>query len=163
MGRGTQNYTCTSGSIKEVPTQIGAVAQLFNVTCQAVRAPAILLDIPALALTHGIPAVDISDRLLSGLHTFTGAGVPLFELNTNSHKYGYVQAKKDKASDAPKNAPKGSNGLGSVAWLKLVATEGDYKEVYRISTAGGVAPKTCEGRVPGNFQVEYSTLYYFWK
>jgi hypothetical protein len=72
-----------------------------------------------------------------------------------------VQAKKDAASSAPVGAPKGPNGLGSVAWLKLTATEGDYKEVYRINTAGGQAPKTCEG-MEGNFEVEYSTLYYFW-
>jgi hypothetical protein len=127
-----------------------------------VRAPAVLSDIPRLALDHGIPNNDVATRLISGHHEFTAAGVPLFVLDTDLHKYGYVQAKKGGSSDAPKNAPKGSNGLGSVAWLKLVAIEGDYQEVYRVSTAGGVAPKTCEGR-QGNFEIEYSTLYYFWK
>jgi hypothetical protein len=138
------------------------MAQLYNVTCQAARAPAVLADIPALALIHGIPDVSISERLLSGHHEFTEAGVPLFVLDTERYKYGAVQVKKDAASNAPANAPKGSNGLGSVAWLKLTATVGDYKEVYRISTAGGQAPKTCEG-IEGDFEVEYSTLYYFWK
>lgn len=162
FGRGTQNYTCASAAATEKPVQVGAMAQLYNVTCQAVRAPAVLADIPALALAHGIPANDVSQRLLSGHHEFTAAGVPLFVLDTASHKYGSVQAKKDAASDAPARAAKGANGLGSVAWLKLAATVGDYKEVYRVSTAGGVAPKTCEGIV-GSFEVEYSTLYYFWK
>jgi len=138
------------------------MAQLYNVTCQSVRAPTVLADIPALALKHGMPDVSISERLLSGHHEFTSAGVPYFTLDTERFKYGAVQAKKDAASSAPANAPKGSNGLGSVPWLKLNATVGDYKEVYRISTAGGQAPKTCQG-IQGNFEVEYSTLYYFWK
>jgi hypothetical protein len=162
MGVGTQNYTCATAAPTETPVQLGAKAQLYNVTCQAVRAPGVLSDIPAFALDHGIPTVDVAQRLVSGHHEFTAAGVPLFVLDTDLHKYGYVQAKKNGTSNAPANAPKGENGLGSVAWLKLTAVEGDYKEVYRVSTAGGAAPKTCEG-IQGNFQVHYSTLYYFWK
>ncbi|KAF2274617.1 uncharacterized protein EI97DRAFT_94604 [Westerdykella ornata] len=162
LGRGTQNYTCKTASPTETPVAVGAKAQLFNVTCESVRSPAVLADTPALALAHAIPQNDVSKRLVSGHHEFTAAGVPLFVLDTEQHKYGFVLTKKAGASDAPANAPKGINGLGSVPWLKLTAVEGDYKEVYRIHTAGGMAPKTCEER-QGDFQVEYSTLYYFWK
>lgn len=162
FGRGTQNYTCSSASAKETPVQVGAVAQLYNVTCTSVRAPSVLSDIPALSLVHAIPENDVSKRLISGHHEFTSDGVPLFVLNSNNNQLGFVTAGKNASSPAPSDCSKGPNGLGSVPWLRLLRKDGDYKEVYRIDTAGGVAPKTCEG-VNGAFQIEYSALYYFWK
>lgn len=114
-----------------------------------------------LALSHAVPTSEIAQHLLSGHHEFTAAGSPLFVLDTDLHKYGYIQAKKNGTSDAPVTASKGTNNLGSVAWLKLVATEGDFKEVYRLNTAGGVAPKTCEG-LQGEFSVPYAAEYWFW-
>jgi hypothetical protein len=89
--------------------------------------------------------------------------VPLFKLDSGAVNYGTVEAKLDVKSPAPKTASTGTNGLGSVPWLKLKATEGDwaFSEVYRVHTAGGVAPKTCEG-VEGSFTVEYSAQYWFY-
>ena len=52
--------------------------------------------------------------------------------------------------------------MGSVLWLKLDGTDGDYKSVYRLNTAGGVAPKTCDG-ITGDFTVPYAAEYWFWK
>ncbi|KAF2874217.1 hypothetical protein BDV95DRAFT_326779 [Massariosphaeria phaeospora] len=162
IGRGTQNYTCASASATETPKAVGAVAQLFNASCSAVRAPGVLADVTALALKYPVPNHDFAKHMLSGHHEFTDKGVPLFLLETPIVKYGYVQAKLNATSKAPDTASKGPNDLGSVAWLKLNATEGDYKEVYRLNTAGGVAPKTCEG-VTGGFTVEYAAEYWFWK
>lgn len=61
---------------------------------------------------------------------------------------------------APKGAVvgQGGEGLGAVAWLKLVANDGEttgLKEAYRVNTAGGMQPTTCAG-MPATFQVEYS-------
>lgn len=115
-----------------------------------------------LALNYAIPTASEAEKRLSGHHEFTELGVPLFKLQTANADYGYVQAKLDVLkSAAPTDAAKGSNGLGSVPWIKLNAVEGDYKEVYRVNTAGGVAPKTCEG-VVGSFTVEYSAQYWFY-
>ncbi|KAF2010966.1 hypothetical protein BU24DRAFT_444151 [Aaosphaeria arxii CBS 175.79] len=161
VGRGTQNYTCATASSTDAPKAVGAVASLYNATCSAVRAPAVLADITKLALDHAIPKNDIAQKLLSGHHEFTAAGVPLFLLQSDNNNYGYVQAKKNSSSDAPTTATKGTNNLGSVPWLKLDAVEGDYKAVYRINTAGGVAPKTCEG-ITGAFTVEYAAEYWFY-
>jgi len=69
--------------------------------------------------------------------------------------------KKIANTSAPADASKGPNGLGSVPWLKLGGiADGVFKEVYRVDTAGGQAPKNCSG-VSGDFDVEYSAVYYF--
>ena len=61
-----------------------------------------------------------------------------------------------------------------MAWLKLaVPTTGaaaaaaatdssKIREVYRVDTAGGVAPSTCEGVTGGLVTVEYAAVYYFY-
>ncbi|KAF2845962.1 hypothetical protein T440DRAFT_482986 [Plenodomus tracheiphilus IPT5] len=163
IGRGTQNYTCASASATEVPKAVGAVASLFNATCDAARLNTnVLADVTRLALNYAIPTAPEAEKRLSGHHEFTAAGVPLFNLVTPNANLGYVMAKPDVVkSAAPEGAALGANGLGSVAWIKLSAVEGDYKEVYRVHTAGGVAPKNCSG-LAGSFTVEYSAQYWFY-
>ncbi|KAL6705586.1 hypothetical protein ACN47E_006533 [Coniothyrium glycines] len=163
IGRGTQNYTCTSSSADVVPTANGAVATLFNATCDAARLNiAVLADVTRLSLNYAIPSDAVAEKRISGHHEFTEKKTPLFKLVTPQANYGYVQALPDTVkSAAPTTAAKGTNGLGSIPWLKLIATEGDYKEVYRVHTAGGVAPKTCAG-ISGGFTVEYSAQYWFY-
>lgn len=66
-------------------------------------------------------------------------------------------------SAAPAGAALGANGFGSVPWIKLDGLEGAYKEVYRVQTAGGMAPANCSGAVAGTvFTVEYSAQYWFY-
>jgi hypothetical protein len=161
IGRGIQNYTCSSAAATEKPVAIGAIASLFNATCTAVRAPTILADVTAMALDYAVPTSEIAQQMLSGHHEFTKDGAPLFLLETELHNYGFIQAAKNASSDAPATASKGTNQLGSVTWLKLTGTAGQYKEVYRLNTAGGVAPKTCEG-IYGPISVPYAAEYWFY-
>ncbi|KAF1995630.1 hypothetical protein P154DRAFT_556702 [Amniculicola lignicola CBS 123094] len=159
VGRGTQNYTCTAGA--PAPVAVGAVATLYNATCAAVRAPAVLASVTKLALDHPIPDSELAAHMLSGHHIFIGApAAPFFDLNAGLNGYGSVTGAKAGNSTAPATASKGTNNLGSVPWLKLKGTAGDYKEIYRINTAGGVAPKTCDGIV-GTFEVDYAAEYWF--
>lgn len=163
IGRGTQNYTCPSTASSDVPTAVGAKATLFNATCDAARLNVkVLTDVTKLALNYAIPTAPEAVKRISGHHEFTDKGIPLFNLKTNLTDYGYVQAKPDVVkSAAPTDASSGKNGLGSVPWIKLNAVEGNYKEVYRVETAGGVAPKTCDG-ITGSFSVDYSAQYWFY-
>lgn len=161
IGRGIQNYTCSSAAATEKPVAIGAIASLFNATCTAVRAPTILAGITTMALDYEIPTSDVAQQMLSGHHEFNKDGAPFFLLETELHNYGSVQAAKNATSDAPTTASKGTNDLGSVAWLKLTGTAGQYKEVYRLNTAGGMAPKTCEG-ISGPISVPYAAEYWFY-
>ncbi|KAJ4360522.1 uncharacterized protein N0V89_001087 [Didymosphaeria variabile] len=163
IGRGTQNYTCASSTSTDAPKLQGANATLYNVTCYSVRSPSVLASIPSIALTQSIDLnQDVQKYTVSGHHEFTAAGVPLFLLKADKSNYGYVQAKSAANSTAPAESVKGENGLGSVPWLKLTGVEGDYKEIYRLQTAGGVAPKTCEGQA-SFFIVQYAAEYWFWK
>lgn len=167
VGWGTQNYTCANSTSK--PVQIGAKAELFNVTCQtAALSPEIIHT--NLDYFYDFIASDqrVRELTLSGHHDFTADGVPRFTLSTSEHNFGSVLAKKDAGSDAPKPSPTASSAsapttssLPDIPWLKLKATGGDYKEVYRVWTRGGSAPSSCsEGKI-GNFEVPYFAVYYF--
>jgi hypothetical protein len=156
IGRGTQNYTCASSSASATPVAIGAIASLFNATCDSARLnDRVMADVTTLALSYAVPKGAEASQRLSGHHEFTEKGIPLFKLQTENNNYGYVQAKPDVVKSA------GVNGQGSVAWLKLNAVEGDYSEVYRVHTAGGQPPKTCEGK-GASFTVDYSAQYWFY-
>lgn len=156
-----QNYTCDTPSASTAPKAIGAVAALFNATCDSVRAPAVLASVTKIALDYAVPSSELADARLSGHHEFTDKGIPFFKLQTAKVDFGAVHVNATAKVAAPKDASLGPNGLGSVPWLKLVHLDGDYKEVYRVNTAGGVAPKTCDG-VQGVFSVEYAAEYWFY-
>lgn len=163
IGRGTQNYTCASSSADVVPVAYGAKATLFNATCDSVRLnDKVMSDVTNLALNYAIPVSAEATQRTSGHHYFTDKKVPMFDLRTPESNYGYVQATPDTVkSAAPKDAALGTNSMGSVPWLKLNAVEGDYKDVYRVHTAGGNPPKNCSG-IEGSFTVEYSAQYWFY-
>jgi hypothetical protein len=114
-----------------------------------------------IALDYDIPTGPLANDRLSGHHEFTEKGIPFFNLVTDRVNFGQVHVNVTSKMPAPKSASKGPNNLGSVPWLKLVHLDGDYQEVYRINTAGGVAPKTCEG-VQGDFSVQYAAEYWFY-
>ena len=177
-----QNYTCSSASKDVVPKAIGAVASLYNVSCIAANYPDILAMLPGLALQYALPAdpaanLEPSNLELVGHHYFSSNNTPTFDL-TQIHPlstasvdaagttFGIAKFKANSNSTAPTDAPKGENGVGNgaVPWLRLDATygtTGDVKAVYRLNTAGGKAPATCESS-PAAFSVQYATAYWFY-
>lgn len=98
---------------------------------------------------------------LLGHHFFQGS-TPVFNLDTTSEKQdGIAFTKVQKKMDAPSDSEKGNNG--AVEWLYLSTidgTVGQFKSVYRVNTAGGAAPKTCENE-PSDITVQYAANYYF--
>ena len=96
----------------------------------------------------------------SGFHYFVDT-VPTFDVGIKTQSYGFVSCKKDAAATAPDNSPRGQHGqgYGSVPWLKLSDKGGStgFKEVYRLNTAGGNAPPTCQG-MNNTFEVQYAAL-----
>lgn len=161
IGRGTQNYTCAGSKPEDAPKAVGAVATLFDMTCMASLYPDVTNRVPGMAVHFNM---DDSDRLgpvtlpISGHHFFTGSGVPFFNLDTAAGDIGLAPCAKNASVAAPADAAVGQNGEAAVAWLKLTTVDGatgNLKEVFRVETAGGSPPKTCQGQ-PDQIEVEYS-------
>lgn len=145
---------------------IGAVASLYNATCVAANYPGMLDTLPNMALKLELPTnswatLPYANLNLLGHHFFEGS-VPVFNLDTTSQRqYGIAFTKKGAQMPAPSSAVQGANG--AVAWLYLTTTTGtvgDYESVYRVDTAAGSPPKTCENQ-PSVISVPYAANYYF--
>lgn len=161
-----QNYTCADSTSKSTPKPIGAVANLYNATCLAANYPDLLNLLPNIAYKIPVPTTENAffppaNLELMGHHFFTGA-IPEFNLDTTPTKqFGIAMTKKGGSLEAPSNAITGQ--YGAVAWLYLPTidgTVGKYKGVYRVDTASGSPPDTCEG-MPYSFEIQYSANYFF--
>jgi hypothetical protein len=106
---------------------------------------------------------------LSGQHYFITNTTPVFDLNASpnpAQDLGVVVGHKVANSSAPADATKGPDdvGNGAVPWLFLnttTATIGDIREIYRLNTAGGSPPPTCEN-MPPSFSIQYAAEYWFY-
>ncbi|KAM5356397.1 hypothetical protein ACJ41O_003043 [Fusarium nematophilum] len=167
VGRGTQNYTCDTSDPSSAPVAAGAVATLFNASCVAAEYPDLLEYIPGMAVHFPLTdAQKLGPAALpvSGHHYFTSEGVPFFDVRVPGQDVGEAPCAKNSSAPAPSTAAVGQLGEGAVPWLKLTTIEGatgKMKEVYRLTTAGGSPPATCEG-MDAEFQVQYATMYWFW-
>jgi hypothetical protein len=160
FGRGIQNYTCEPGS--DVPAKaIGAVATLYDAAPFLPFGDETLALIPDFLVSLHLDAVPGSFFPVNGHHFFDASGVPVFDLG----EIGLFRGKKTAGVAAPNDAFDGpfNRGDGAVDWLQLCAVEGSQKlkRVYRVETAGGKPPASCEGQPPA-IQVEYATQYWFY-
>ena len=96
-----------------------------------------------------------------GQHYFLDPTTPVFDLGSK----GTLVAAKMAAIAAPKqNVAKGQSG--DVDWLMLAqkaggGSKGSLAQAYRVETAGGKPPATCQG-IAGGFQVQYAAQYWFY-
>ncbi|RPB25001.1 hypothetical protein L211DRAFT_836859 [Terfezia boudieri ATCC MYA-4762] len=165
LGVGTQNYTCTSPT--QVPTGNGAMATLYDITKSVGLTPdaahafsAIVMALSTAQNTQNIPLGLGYPKI--GEHHFeprSGKGaVAVFNLWVKGKQLKFVGGKLEGIPPPPDSFP------GSVDWLKLGRTAGIEKEsrgikfVYRVHTAGGKAPATCEG-LRHQHTVNYATEY----
>ncbi|KAK2058135.1 malate dehydrogenase [Colletotrichum caudatum] len=166
IGRGTQNYTCDTSNATAVPVATGAIATLFNASCVGSLYPDLLDKLPVVAMDFNLTEQEVvnhrlspSNLAISGHHLFTGAGVPLFILETDGLPIGNAYCSKNASMPAPLTAQTGQHGEAAVAWLKLKTIEpstGNLQEVYRIHTVGGSAPASCKGQ-PAAFEIQYAS------
>jgi hypothetical protein len=98
-----------------------------------------------------------------GHHFFNsigGVNSPIFALDQLS-KTAYPMAQVMKLNDtaAPTTAYAGLQGEGAVKWLYLKdkkgISQGGIDTVYRLETAGGMAPATCKDQT-SSFEVKYA-------
>ena len=125
LGRGTQNYTCSTANSTDAPTAIGAVATLFDASCLAAFRPDILNDIPPVLLQvprdAAVAVAMALDQLTSAengsfvlaQHYFVDITTPLFDFRPYGHP-DWIEAKRLQSVAAPPDSIP-----GSVPWLKL--------------------------------------------
>jgi hypothetical protein len=167
VGRGVQNYTCSS--VGATPVSIGAIATLYDATEIAVKNEDLLHTIPTLAVDD-LPPPQGGDFTLPspfdtlqiiGHHRFDSEGTPIFNLSAVHH---ILFADKIDSIPAPSSASKGATGTGAVAWLDLGVNPSPMNrglnQAYRVETAGGSAPATCPST--GLISVQYAAEYWFY-
>ncbi|KAL7773428.1 hypothetical protein CFE70_003392 [Pyrenophora teres f. teres 0-1] len=148
IGHGTQNYTCATATA--VPAAIGAVAQLFNTTCNT-------SSNTKREATDALGSIreSASESAAIGAHFFLDSKTPDFDIK------GLGNTETAKLQDTP--AP---NPAKDVKWLRLGAKAGStsaVKAIYRLNTQGGLAPATCEGKTPGEvLAIKYTAQYWFY-
>jgi hypothetical protein len=125
--------------------------------------PGIAINLPLPSSSSAISPINMD---LAGYHYFLDATTPFFNLDTQMHSYGLGAFKKANGSAAPESAVIGVDGagMGAVPWLKLtekIGVEGSQKlkEVFRVNTAGGQPPATCQGQQE-SILVEYAAEYW---
>lgn len=143
----------------------------------------------SLLSSYSSSTLNPADIALSG-HHFFNEKTPVFELNSNpegaDRHLGIVKGKANANSTAPAGSCPGVGwaGDGAVAWLFLDATpesettdikfdgvnpeaapqQEQWKHVYRVNTAGGMPPKSCDGVEPGQvISVQYAANYWYYK
>ncbi|OCK80076.1 hypothetical protein K432DRAFT_328920 [Lepidopterella palustris CBS 459.81] len=175
LGIGTQNYTCASPSSSAVPASNGALATLYDIGTKLNSDPGSAWKIPitsGLALSLSPYPAILNGFLVSqgynnvlGEHFFTSAMVPTFSLfDVPSTPIPQVNCKKSASMPAPTSACPGENNEGAVPWLYLTdagGSTGGVNTVYRLETAGGSAPATCESSA-SSFTVRYAAQYWIY-
>lgn len=138
-GEGTQNFTCATPN--STPSAIGAIAVLFNVSCEVAD--------PSVAQNNMAQAAGI------GNHFFADLTTPDFDIPS----LGNTKTKKVEEVTAP-------NPSTDIKWLRLQAqsdSTSQVKYIYRLNTAGGLAPTTCAGRSEGEvITVQYHAQYWIY-
>lgn len=112
-----------------------------------------------------IALADILGFPVLGEHFFNSALQPTFDLYAVNAQ---LLAKKVGDIPAPAEACPGPDGAGAVDWLYLTdtsngdgATFGGITAVYRVETAGGACPTTCQNS-PASFEVPYAAEYWYY-
>ncbi|MCJ1391270.1 hypothetical protein MMC18_004133 [Xylographa bjoerkii] len=168
LGRGTQNYTCADSTANSVPVSIGAVATLFDASpllpfLPPMEGQEVLDMLPSYLVSFPYAALENSSLPVKGHHFFNSAVVPIFDLTSTG--VGLLVGSKVGDIAAPTGSTPGPNGIGpgAVDWLALGAADGSsgLAEGYRVFTAGGKPPKTCEGQAP-TIEVQYGAQYWFY-
>ncbi|KAF2203164.1 hypothetical protein GQ43DRAFT_367510 [Delitschia confertaspora ATCC 74209] len=175
LGIGTQNYTCVTSDSSSVPVSIGAIANLYDIGTRLSNDPLASYKLPTLsglALSLSLFPTQLSWYLslsgyqkVLGKHYFSADKVPTFSLsNVKPLPFPQAMVTKNDTMNAPKTACPGLKGEGAVLWLKLNDngfSVGGVNTVYRLETAGGNAPKTCD-KMAASFTVPYAAQYWIY-
>jgi len=171
---GVQNYTCSATSNY---TSIGAVAELFDISClqgtelfNTIQEPLFQAwanatsNITVQELIATIPAFVPADLILAQ-HFFipnpAGAGLsPVWDFRATQRFHGVADALfVGKGVGA---LPDPVNPAVDITWLQVGRVSGSIAdEVFRIDTVGGQPPTSCTFGTSPNISVRYTSQYWF--
>ncbi|KAI5812050.1 hypothetical protein BZA77DRAFT_347303 [Pyronema omphalodes] len=186
LGHGTQNYTCPTNTSVSKPIPAGAKAQLIDASCLAAY-PDLLHSLPStIQAFSSRKLAEFLERKIGvymfnayiGDHFFSDAKTPVFSFarsggevivgrkleNVPAPMGMSMKGGQDWKDEKDEKDGKEEMTTDSVDWLKISAVEGTTngcKTVYRVVTAGGKPPATCEGQ-GSTIEVPYATEYWFY-
>ncbi|KAJ5899631.1 hypothetical protein N7495_004375 [Penicillium taxi] len=173
LGRGTQNYSCSTSNSSAKPVAVGAAAALFDASCLASASMTLLHEVPAVIRRTSLGSLAFMAEMLSlttnktdliiGEHYFDASGDPYFDLRLGGANAWMVATKKASVDAPIKDANSCSNvSSEDVAWLELERKTGNGVErVYRVMTSGGSPPLTCAGQNK-SVLIKYAAEYWFY-
>ena len=165
LGVGTQNYTCNGATWVQTGPGNGALATLYDATSWLATHTSSIPSLPSnrLALYKIVNEHQVLANLLPclsvlGNHYFDANSRPTFNLDHANPPLVLSAAKIDSVK-----APV----LDAIPWLYLAdANDGitrGLKSVYRVETAGGVAPSSCTSAQTGSRTfIPYAAEYWFY-
>lgn len=164
LGVGTQNYTCNGANFVQGETGDGAFATLYDATLYLSTHTSDIPTLPATRLSQyeqdgewqNLADLNLPILTVLGNHYFDFDDRPTFNL---SHAFPTRVLSAVKADDVK------SPTVGAIDWLYLI-DNGDgitngLKAVYRVETAGGVAPTSCDS-VSTETTIPYAAEYWFY-
>ncbi|KAI7185097.1 hypothetical protein D0869_00215 [Hortaea werneckii] len=166
LGVGVQNYTCNGTSYVQTQSSDGALATLYDATAYLASNPSAISSLSierleAYEASHHCEESSNREPQLPNLgeHFFTSDMVPTFDL-FETEPQRKLSAAKIQAVEAP--VP------DTVSWLYLVDCEDGTSEgleaAYRVETAKGVAPSSCNSEETGSqVAIAYTAQYWFYE
>lgn len=171
VGYGYQLFDCSKLGADAAPAANGAKAVLYDANCAATyRGGSRLHAVPAQIVRQGLNAAVATRALkyageyrprLTSKHYFEDPTTPVFIFTDGSgDKFVSQVVERTPVSVTPPAFP----------WVRLIRKAGrenesrGITEMYRLVTAGGVAPKTC-GKWAGSkrmIEVPYATEYWWY-
>lgn len=143
--RGTWNWTCETSDQHSKPFSIGGVGVVIDTSkeIQKMETEEEYYDWVA-ELAHN-PVSNFTSENFNILGDFVQLEEHLgySDFSPLAEFYGTMS----EIIPAPADGPKGPDGSDPIIWGRFNATEGSrgVKQIYRVKSAGGKAPATCDG------------------
>lgn len=152
LALGTQEYSCANTNSAHAPTFSKASATLYDVAQLLELLPSedYLHELTSYFLKYNYGSIANSSLSMLGCLSHVH-GMPTFDLGAS----GLFQLETDYTINAPQEP------LLNVDWAYGQSLDRTWT-VYRVETAGGGGPTTCEGQ-NASLSVSYSAEYWFYK
>ncbi|KAK5133775.1 hypothetical protein LTR08_007425 [Meristemomyces frigidus] len=165
LGAGTQNYTCNGTAWVQTGAGDGAFATLYDAASLLAASTTSISSLPSGRLAQ-YKRVKECQELANLLPQLSILGNHYFDAN-NRATFNLSQANPPLVLSAAKLDSVQAPVADAISWLYLVDANDSIsrglKAVYRVETAGGVAPSSCTSAQMGSSTfIPYAAEYWFY-